>query len=187
MTSLVILIFFLHPKHKSSSVQCSFVSTSGGFLLDVVCENMIGVVDLWLRLLEREIPDICSELPFVPASFPGEEVWFVNSGSEMSNVVLFLDREAEEPLLLIIFLIDDEAISAALFRLEFLDRELGVLHDLLLPFLDIGLDFGVGVLDNLLLAALDKNLGLQMSSSALLLTNLSDSVGVVGFCMHQKP
>lgn len=179
MTSLLILIFLLHPKHKSSSVQCSFVSTSGGFFLDVVCENTIGVVDLWLRLLEREIPDICS------ASFLGEAAWLVNSGSEMSNVVLFLDKEAEELLLLIILLIDDAAISVALFRLEFLDRELGVVHDLRLPFLDIGLDFGVGVLDNLL-AVLDKNLGLQISSSTLLLSNSSDPGGVVGFCMHKK-
>lgn len=180
----------MHPKHKFSRVQCSFVSTSGGFLLDVVCENMMGVVDLRLRLLERGTADICSDCPelpfFVSASFVGEAVGLVNSGSEMSNVLLFLPKEAEEPLLLlIILLIDDVAISAALFRLEFLDREVGVVHDLVLPFLDIGLDFGVGVLDNLL-AVLDKNLGLQMSSSTLLLSNSSSPGGVIGSCLHKK-
>jgi len=182
-------MFFVHPKHKFSSVQSSFVSTSGGFLLDVVCENMIGVVDLRLRLPGRENADVSSVSPelsfFVPASFVGEMVELVNSGSEISNTLLFLSKEAEEPLLLIILLIDDEAISAALLRLEFLDREVGVVHDLMLPCLDIGLDFGVGVLDNLV-AVLDKNLGLQMSSSTLLLSNSSTPGDVIGSCMHQK-
>lgn len=101
---------------------------------------------------------------FAPASasFVGDATWLVNSGSEMSN--LLLDKEGGETLLLIILLRDDAAISVALLRPELeelLDREVGVVHRLL-PCLDIGLDFGVGVLD-LLLAALENNLGLQLS------------------------
>ncbi|KAE9607696.1 hypothetical protein Lalb_Chr09g0332841 [Lupinus albus] len=60
ITSLVTLIFLVHPKHKSSSEQKSFFSTSGGFLLVVVCENMIGVVALRLRLLDRDTEGIFS-------------------------------------------------------------------------------------------------------------------------------
>lgn len=194
ITSLVTLIFFMHPKHRFSSVQYSFLSTSGGFLLAVVCENMIGVVDLRLRLLDRETAGICSvslELLFMPTSafasafFVGEAAWLISSGLEMSNLLEFLDKEAEEPLLLIILLRDDVAISAALLRLleELLDRDVGVVHRRL-PCLDIGLDCGVGVLD-LLLAARDKNFGLQMSSSTLLFSLCSNLGGVIGSCMHQ--
>ena len=123
---------------------------------------------------------------FAPASasFVGDATWLVNSGSEMFNL---LDKEAGEPLLLIILLRDDAAISVALLRPELeelLDREVGVVHRLL-PCLDIGLDFSVGVLD-LLLAALDKNLGLQMSSSTLLLSFSSNLGGVIGSCMHKR-
>lgn len=55
MTSLVILIFLTHPKHKFSSVHSSFFSIGGGFLLtvDCDCENMIGVVDLRLMFLDK--------------------------------------------------------------------------------------------------------------------------------------
>lgn len=178
IASLVTLIFLTHPKHNSSSVQCSFFSTSGGFLLTVVCENMIGVVDLRLRLLDRETEGICCSVSvelLVPTSLVGDsprlDISEDISGSEMSNLLLFLDRdlEAEEELLLLMILLRDvEAISVALFRLELLDREVGVVH-LLLACLDRGLVLGVGVLD-LLLAALDRNLGLQMSSSTLLLS-----------------
>ena len=180
ITSLVTLIFLVHPKHKSSSLHWIFFSTSGGFLLTVVCENIIGVVDLRLRLLDKEtagIGSVFSEI-FMPASFVGEPAWYINSGSEMSNLLLLLDKEPEIPLLLIILLRGLEATSVAVLRLELLDREVGVgvVHRLL-PILERGL-VGVGVLD-LLLAVLDKNLGLQMSSSTLLLSLCSKLWGVI--------
>lgn len=89
-----------------------------------------------------------------------------SSGSEISNLLLFLDIEVAELLLLLIILLRDDAISAAPFRLVLRDNEVGVVH-LLLPCLDRGLVLGFGVFD-LLLSILVINLGLQMSSSTLL-------------------
>lgn len=53
-TSLVILIFFVHPKHNSSRVHSSFFSTAGGLISPFEFENMMGVVLLRLALLDRE-------------------------------------------------------------------------------------------------------------------------------------
>lgn len=187
ITSLVTLIFLVHPKHNCSSVHWRFFSTTGGFLLTVVCENMIGVVALLLRLLDRDTAGMCSvslEL-LLPTSIVGEEDSRLQiSGSEISILLMLLDNEAEEPLLLMILLREDAAISVALFRLELLDIGVGVLHRLL-SFLDRGLGLGFGVLD-LLLAVLDKNLGLQMSSSTLLLSSRSALEGVVGSCTKRR-
>jgi len=51
-TSLVILIFFLHPKHKSSRVHSSFLSIGGGFSIPDEFEYMIGLLLLLLAFLE---------------------------------------------------------------------------------------------------------------------------------------
>lgn len=55
MTSLITLIFLMHPWHKSSSEHSSFFSIGWGFLRAVDCENTMGAVLLLrLELLERE-------------------------------------------------------------------------------------------------------------------------------------
>lgn len=52
MTSLVTLIFFMHPKQSSSRVHSSCFSIGGGFSTPEEFENMIGVVLLRLPLLD---------------------------------------------------------------------------------------------------------------------------------------
>lgn len=177
ITSLVTLIFLTHPKHNSSSENSSFFSTSGGFLLVVVCENMIGVVDLRLGLFEREtgwMRSFCLELRDVKSSFGEVAELGNNSGSEIS-ILLFL--------LLMILLRDDVAISVALLRLSLRVNDIGVVH-LLLPCLDRGLVLGFGVFD-LLLSHLATIFGLQISASALFFSLRSkNKADDVGSCMH---
>ncbi|KAK7263398.1 hypothetical protein RJT34_30987 [Clitoria ternatea] len=150
---------------------------------------MPQVVALRLRLAEKETAGICLVslvlfLPAEPVSFVGEVAgigWDI-LGSDISHLPKHV--EAKEFLLLIIFLRDDAAISTTLLLLEveLFDGEAGVVHRLL-PCLDIGLDFGVSILD-LPLIALDRSLGLQISSSTLLFSLSPRLVDVIASCMH---
>lgn len=171
MTSLVILIFFTHPWHNSSSANASFFSIGRGFFLAVVREKTIGVVLLLLTLLDKDSG--WSEVPDLLAL----DVWEVGDGEagdgeagageagagEAGAEAVVGDGECisvSNGCLRLIFLDRREGISISevLLRPIFLETEAEIsvsMAFLRLIFLDN--DEGVGVV--LRLALLEKLLG----------------------------